>query len=98
MGSKEVGKGVEVRNIRMTKEEIFKELTGLIIALNTPSLFAESQYMAQWKSKRIYVDQAIKALNKADYDWLEMHYKAWFSKEFGNLVQGLQFPSKQVHQ
>jgi len=69
----------------MTKEEIFKELTGLVIALKTPSLFADPQYMAQWKSKRIYINQAINGLSKADYGWLDTHYRAWHTREFPSL-------------
>ena len=71
----------------MTKEEVFKLITGLIIELKDNRKFIEKpELIDDWKARHAKFSITMKDLSKKDQLWLSEKYEIWFKQEFGNKI------------
>jgi len=79
----------------MTKEEIFKLMKEVILALKDEEdkLMNDSLFQQEWSKKHKAVDSAIKQLNSCDASWLTDEYAKWFKAEIEpNIPEGFPKP------
>jgi hypothetical protein len=69
----------------VTKEEAFKELTGLILELKDKTKFLDNPELAhEWKHRHVRLTNEMASLNSCDQLWLSEKYELWFKQAFGD--------------
>jgi hypothetical protein len=69
----------------VTKEEVFKSLTKLILELKDKTKFEEHpELIDDWKSRQKAFSLAFNSLSTCDHLWLSEKYEIWFRQQFGD--------------
>lgn len=75
----------------MEKEQILKILKDLIISLkkDDKKIKEDELYRKEWQRRQQEVGIAIKKLNPADKQWLDIEYSKWFNTDIKPLINNV---------